>query len=207
MLFHLPPPRFYKKGSLTYLSPGYRWDNEHALFLEYAKKTGGPILDLLCCAGRAEMRMAEEGFEVYGLDGSAAMLVEGRKKLAKFPPEVQARVHWIEADARTFEIPQRFPLIICTFCSFLLYMPIETGEAEVGLVQLLKHLKPGGYFLIDHPGYAPEKLQKSTARVEEWAAYNWWLEMTEKYQFDFTIRAYIRQENAQPSYMLIGQKI
>ena len=45
-------------------------------FLEFARKTGSPILDLAAGTGRVSFALAKEGFDVVALEQSQSMLLK-----------------------------------------------------------------------------------------------------------------------------------
>ncbi len=100
------------------------------------------ILDLCCGTGQIAARLAQLGYEVTGLDGSAAML-----DLARFnSPDGQ----FIEADARSFVLPEKvapFDLVISTFDSLNHMLTLEDLDLVFQNVQ--RSLVPGGLFLFD----------------------------------------------------------
>src|SRR5215211_3671614 len=75
-----------------------------------ARESGGPVLELGAGTGRITLALAQDGVRVHALDAHAAMLAALRAKLSAEPPEVRDRVVVVEADMRSFELPQRFPL-------------------------------------------------------------------------------------------------
>ncbi len=74
------------------LEPGDIFKDDIAFYKEKAKESGGPILELGCGTGRVTIPLLEEGNEVWGLDLSADMLSQLRKKVADLPASV-ARSH------------------------------------------------------------------------------------------------------------------
>ena len=56
---------------------------------------GGPILELGCGSGRVLLPLARAGYEITGLDLSAAMLDRCRAKVDAEPPEVRDRVRLV----------------------------------------------------------------------------------------------------------------
>ncbi len=125
-------------------------DGEFDYFLEWARKTGGPVLELACGAGRIMMDLAQRGFETYGIDMSKPMIDRGIKAMAiNLPPAVMRRVHFIFADMRCFSFRKKFPLIIIPFTSF--WFNLNRDGAWQCLECILKNLAPGGVFLIDDP--------------------------------------------------------
>ena len=62
--------------------PVERDDPDAAFLLAFAARTGGPVLDLGCGAGRFLVPLAEAGYAITGVDTSAAMLVEAEAAIA-----------------------------------------------------------------------------------------------------------------------------
>jgi ubiquinone/menaquinone biosynthesis C-methylase UbiE len=50
-------------------------------YVEYAKKSGGPVLELGCGTGRALIPIAKAGIEIWGLDISKSMLEIAKKEV------------------------------------------------------------------------------------------------------------------------------
>ncbi len=80
-------------------------------FVEMAKASGGPVLELAVGTGRIAIPTARAGISITGLDLSAFMLAAFRQSLAREPAEVQARVQLVEDDMRQFDLGTRFPLV------------------------------------------------------------------------------------------------
>lgn len=70
---------------------------------------GAAILDVGCGTGRHSIELARRGFCMTGLDVSAGMLCEARRRaeIAK------VSVNWIEADATSFSMREPFDAAIC----------------------------------------------------------------------------------------------
>ena len=109
----------------------------------------GRLLDLCCGTGTALKIFDEHGFEVAGLDGSAAMLAMAAKKL---------RRHQIPLVRRTlprFTFPDRdrprknrkFGLVTCFYDS-LNYLKNKT-ELKTAFHSVNRHLEPGSWFIFD----------------------------------------------------------
>ncbi len=79
------------------------------LIRELGIKPGQSVLDLGCGTGRHSIELARRGFRVTGLDISAGMLGEAKKRAAAANVEVS----WIEANAADFSLPGRFDAAIC----------------------------------------------------------------------------------------------
>jgi SAM-dependent methyltransferase len=116
-----------------------------------AKESGGPVLELGAGTGRISLAIARDGVAIHALDASPEMLDGLRKKLAGEPQEVQDRVRVVHADMRSFDLPERYPLIIAPFRAFLHNRTEEDQLACLGRVR--RHLRPGGRFAFNvfHP--------------------------------------------------------
>jgi SAM-dependent methyltransferase len=84
-------------------------------YVDLAKKSGGPVLELACGTGRVLLPIAREGLEIDGVDNSAPMLDILRSHLEKEPPQIRQRVTLHEADIRTFRTNKKFALVIIPF--------------------------------------------------------------------------------------------
>ena len=80
-------------------------------YVERAKQTGGPVLEIGCGTGRVTLPIAREGIEIVGLDVAPSMLARLREKAAKEKLDIEL----IEADCRAFALDRQFALIICPF--------------------------------------------------------------------------------------------
>ena len=58
-------------------------------YVDMAKESGGPVLEVGCGTGRILIPIARAGIEVTGLDLSPSMLALCRKKLSQEPAAVQ----------------------------------------------------------------------------------------------------------------------
>ena len=74
------------------LNPAYSKRKDAAFYLDVAKSSGGPVLELGCGTGRVLLDIAREGVTVTGIDRSRPMLEILEKKLALEPAEVQRPV-------------------------------------------------------------------------------------------------------------------
>lgn len=131
-------------------------DPDAAFLLAFASRTGGPILDLGCGAGRFLVPLAEAGYAVTGVDTSAAMLVEAHASVAD--AEYGAKVMLRRDDFRSLAAlgDARYALAFCAQNTFL-HMP-DTAAQQSALRAIAAHLRPGGLLVLDliHPN--PELL-------------------------------------------------
>ena len=119
-------------------------------YIRKARESGGPVLELGAGTGRITLAIAKAGVTIHALDASEPMLDALKAKLQR-EPEMRDRVHVVHADMRSFELPERFALIIAPFRAFL-HNVTETDRLAC-LRNVLRHLEPGGRFAFNvfHP--------------------------------------------------------
>lgn len=107
---------------------------------------GRRALDLACGTGTLALLLAADGWEVTGLDRSAAMLAQAAAKAAGGDKEVR----FVHGDMRDLEglVPaMAFDLVTCTYDS-LNYMPAEADLAAC-FHAVASALAPGGLYVAD----------------------------------------------------------
>lgn len=112
-------------------------------YVERAKRSGGPVLEIGCGTGRVTLPIAREGIEIVGLDVAPAMLARLRDKAANEGLPIAL----VEADCRDFTLGRPFPLIICPF-SAMQHLQ-ERASIESFLDRVRGHLAAGGNFIFD----------------------------------------------------------
>ena len=128
------------------------YDFDHAItqdvgfYLDFAHRCRSPILELACGTGRLVIPLAEADFEVYGVDVSENMLAICRRKVAE--KHLGDRVQLALADMVQFDLPRKdFTLAFAALRSF---MHLLTQADQLAcLQQIYRHLRPGGYFIVD----------------------------------------------------------
>jgi SAM-dependent methyltransferase len=120
-------------------------------YRQKAEQCGGTVLELGAGTGRVTLAIAEAGVSIHALDTSQVMLQALEAKLAARPEEVRKRVTVLAADMRTFDLAERFALIIAPFRAFLHNLTEEDRSACLSRVR--HHLRPGGRFAFNvfHP--------------------------------------------------------
>jgi SAM-dependent methyltransferase len=115
----------------------------------YARRTGGPLLELGCGTGRALIPLAEAGFDVTGVDLSPAMLARAQSRAAA--AGVPDRVHLVEGDFASAALTGPYRFAYCVMNTFL-HLP-DRGAHVAALRHWRQHLATGGLLLIDifHP--------------------------------------------------------
>ena len=106
---------------------------------------GARILDVGCGFGRHAVELARRGYEVIGIDPSAALIAEARKRAAETGVSVDFRLEWGER----FSTDQPYDAAICLFTS--LGQITEQGENSGLVDRVFAALKPGGHFVVEVP--------------------------------------------------------
>jgi SAM-dependent methyltransferase len=144
------------------------------LVLEWAKKTGGPVLDLACGTGRLSLALARRGFSVVGVDANPSFLQRARAEARRLGPDIEARVRFEEADVRRFRLPERFGLVMMMDQSFK-YLLRHDDHLDC-LTCVREHLREEGFFLVEHrcllrlPEAGPGEPYAYTYEGCEWVA-------------------------------------
>lgn len=119
-----------------------------------ARRTGGPILELMCGSGRLLEPLARDGHHVTGVDVSAALLGVARHKLAIAGLLNQAEL--VEADVRQAVPPGPFAMAIVGLNSF---MHLETTDDQLAVLSHVhESLRPGGVLVLDLYNPDPREL-------------------------------------------------
>ncbi|MDP8921322.1 MAG: methyltransferase domain-containing protein [Chloroflexota bacterium] len=137
------------------------FDDDVPLYRGFARRTGGPILELACGTGRLMRPLLELGERVVGVDSSEEMLARARRALDAAGLLGNAQLH--RADVRSLALEERFRLAIFGLDSFGLLS--TTADQLAALGRIREHLVPGGLLVLDvangnrRGGEAPDELQ------------------------------------------------
>jgi SAM-dependent methyltransferase len=125
----------------------YRDRPDVAFYVEAARESGGPVLELGCGTGRVLIPTARAGIEVVGLDASPHMLAECLKRLENEPEKVQSRTELVDADMREFSLRRTFRLVTIPFRPF---QHLTTAVDQLAcLASIRRHLAEGGLLVFD----------------------------------------------------------
>lgn len=125
----------------------YRTRSDVQFFVDAAKESGGPVLEIGCGTGRVLIPTARAGIEMVGLDFSPHMLGICRDKLRQEPEAVQSRVQLVEADMRDFELGRTFKTVTMPFRPFQLLTSVDDQLACLAAIR--RHLVAEGQLVFD----------------------------------------------------------
>ncbi len=135
------------RHTAAYYDAGYQDASDVPFFLEYAKRYGGPILELACGTGRVAIELAKAGHETWGIDLSHEMLGVLEKKRKKLSGEIDNRLNISHGDMSSFDLPREFELIIIPFRGF---QALTDPEEQLRCLECVRnHLAPDGLFIVD----------------------------------------------------------
>lgn len=128
------------------------WPGEIDFYRSFAAETASKdesVLEVACGTGRIAIRLAQDGVRVVGLDYSVPMLNVARDKSRDLP-----NMEWVEADMRSFDLGERFGLIIIPGHAF--QNLVEAQDQTRCLESVVRHLNDEGVLVIhvDHQSMA-----------------------------------------------------
>jgi len=101
------------------------------------------VLDLACGTGNVAMRLAKMGYEVWGVDISAPMIAEAKRKAR----EAGLDIHYEVQDAAQLQLTKEFDLILSLFDSLNYILSPE--KLQETFRRVYQHLRAGGAFIFD----------------------------------------------------------
>ena len=115
---------------------------DQSFFLSEILATKGPVLEVGVGTGRFFFDALSQGADIYGIDVSASMLHQLRKKLDP------AHLHRVsQQDARSLKLDNTFDLVVAPFRVFSHLIDIE--DQLCALNSICDHLNPGGRLIFD----------------------------------------------------------
>jgi SAM-dependent methyltransferase len=138
------------------------FDADIDLYLGYAQVVGGPILELGCGTGRLLTPFASAGFDVVGLDNSAAMVDLARERISNH--ESSDRIDLVHADMQDLSAwyGRQFRLAFIAINSFL---HLESQQEQIkALSEIRKVLDRDGLLVIDVFNPSPDALARMDDR-------------------------------------------
>ncbi|MBI1756929.1 MAG: class I SAM-dependent methyltransferase [Fimbriimonas ginsengisoli] len=123
--------------------PYRMWVGYYLLLLSQQDVHPKTILDVACGTGSMAELLAREGFQVEGIDVSAPMIAQARRKAKRKRLPLQYHV----ADAAEFDLGKRFDAAFSYFDS--LNNIVEPERLQEAFRRIARHLSPGGSFIFD----------------------------------------------------------
>ncbi|MSQ15410.1 MAG: class I SAM-dependent methyltransferase [Dehalococcoidia bacterium] len=120
------------------------FDDDIDIYLNFAQRTGSPVVELGVGTGRLALALADAGYRVVGIDQSKEMLDICR---AKLPGSGAHLVELALGDIREFKIDEKFNLAICAANSFGHLLSRSDQRAALGCTKAL--LAADGLLLLD----------------------------------------------------------
>ena len=128
---------------------------EAPFYVEQARESGGPVLEIGVGTGRIAIPMAQAGIDVTGIDLYEPMLAKAREKLAA-AGKLKGKVELLQADMRDFDLERAFPLVIIPGRTLLLLRsPADQWRA---LKRAAAHLSPVGKLILNVFAPTPDLL-------------------------------------------------
>jgi len=115
-------------------------------YVEYAKRQNGEVLELGCGTGRVATVLADEGFNVTGLDLSEQMLDVFREKLSK-KPKIADKITIAHGNMANFSFDRKFAMIIAPFRAFQALT--DSDDIRNSLACIREHLAEDGIFIVN----------------------------------------------------------
>jgi SAM-dependent methyltransferase len=112
-------------------------------YVRLAAQVRGPVLELGCGNGRILLPLLRAGLDATGVDNSAGMLAELRRKASA--QGIAAEV--TKMDICDLDLRQRFALILCPY-SLVTYVT-DDRDLERLLRGVREHLRQDGRFIVD----------------------------------------------------------
>jgi SAM-dependent methyltransferase len=106
------------------------------------------VVDLGCGTGTISLALAEEGYEVTGIDISEDMLAVAEQKQQTMRTQTTAwPVTWIHQDMREWQLMDQVDMVV-SLCDCLNYI-LEESEVQLVFEHTYASLRSGGIFLFD----------------------------------------------------------
>jgi SAM-dependent methyltransferase len=115
-------------------------------YRELGRRSGGPLLELMCGSGRVLVPLAEDGFTITGVDVSPAMLARARARVEEH--DLAERVTLLQGDVTSVALPEtHFALAFVAINSF---MHLEAVKDQLATLENARRsLKRKGSLILD----------------------------------------------------------
>lgn len=122
-----------------------RFSEDLDMYSNYAELSGGKILELACGSGRVLLPLAQEGYELTGVDNSEKMLEIAQQRLQE--EKLVDHCQLVNQDMRTLQLNQKYRLAIIALGSFGHITTRKDQQSTLAAVRA--HLSPGAALIID----------------------------------------------------------
>lgn len=133
--------------SATYDLVESAWHPDVRFYLNQAKRSKGPILEVGCGTGRILLPVAESGGGVWGIDASPDMLHVLRERMRSLDRNVVRRIRLRKADMRSLHLKQRFGCALIPCRTFTLNLTPQDQRKTLTCVR--RHLRRGAILALD----------------------------------------------------------
>ncbi|MEC9461530.1 MAG: class I SAM-dependent methyltransferase [Pseudomonadota bacterium] len=137
----MPVDKAFALFDMARLYDAFNHHGEDGDFYETFASEPCHILDVGCGTGSVTVRLAKRQHMVTGVDPADGMLQVARTK------DPEGRVHWVQAPAAEFTLPDHFDLAIMTGHVFQVFL--DDDETLAALRNIRRHLEPGGRLIIE----------------------------------------------------------
>lgn len=154
-------PEQYDTFARLYDADYAMYFDDMRFYSELARRTDGPIMELMCGTGRVLLPLAHDGYDITGVDVSTDMLAVARERVAE--AGLEQRVTLLEADIRRGPLPGGFRLVFVAANSF---MHLETvADQLAALTAVRSSLRRDGLLVLDLFSPNPHELAQNDGRL------------------------------------------
>jgi SAM-dependent methyltransferase len=129
-----------------------------SFYLEEARRSGGPVVELCVGTGRIAVPIASDGIRVIGVDSSQGMLEVCAERASLAGVELDLRL----GDFRDPPVDEVVPLVICPFRSLL--HAESDADRRRALRAVRRLLRPDGRFVFDVFTPSREDIEETDGR-------------------------------------------
>lgn len=156
-------------GSKAHYEDGRYYDQAYRrrrhdvrFYVDLARKSGGPVLELGVGTGRVALAIAGAGVDVVGIEPMAPMLERAAERLSRLPRATRDHVELRRGSLERLRLRRRFPLVIAPFN---VWMHLYTRQQiERGFATVRHHLEAKGRFVFDVLLPDPVSMARDPAR-------------------------------------------
>ncbi|HEX2907635.1 MAG TPA: class I SAM-dependent methyltransferase [Phototrophicaceae bacterium] len=128
-------PGFYATVARYYDAEHQDKTDDLELYSDLAAEYGSPIFEVACGTGRVMLRLAQEGYEIHGIDIEPAMLDFAQSKVEVLPDDLKKNLKLILGNVLQYETDQRYNLILVPYNGLLHF------HNQDDLLRLLRKLR------------------------------------------------------------------